>query len=146
VDGGLWANDPTQVAISEYLFSFADKYDGVDILSISSCEKSSAETPYCKHRSFLAWSRTLFDMYTNGQNQFSRFFIERLKNHLDFDLNIVRIQNAPLSPVQAKIIDMDNASWRALKCLSGIGKTVGANYKDKTEVKYFFETKKTYNF
>ncbi len=146
VDGGLWANDPTQVAISEYLFSFADKYDGVDILSISSCEKSSAETPCCKHRSFLAWSRTLFDMYTNGQNQSSRFFIERLKNHLDFDLNIVRIQNAPLSPVQAKIIDMDNASWRALKCLSGIGKTVGANYKDKTEVKYFFETKKTYNF
>ena len=71
---------------------------------------------------------------------------EIIKKDLDFNLNIVRIHNSPLSPIQAKIIDMDNASKRSLKCLSGIGKTVGANYKDKTEIKQFFLTKKTYNF
>ena len=146
IDGGLWANDPTQVALSEFLYSFAGEYDGLDILSISTCEKGSAETPSIKHRSFIGWARTLFDIYTNGQNQATRFLIEKLKPHIDFDLKLVRIKNDLLAPDQAKIVEMDNASKRALKCLSGVGKTTGVKYKDKPEVKYFFETKKTYNF
>jgi len=144
IDGGLWANDPTMVAISEFARCFSDKYNGLDILSISSCEKSSAESPKCKKRSFVQWSKTLFDIYTNGQNQSSRFFLEQIKSHLDFDLNIVRIKNEGLSEQQSELINMDSADHEALQALSGIGKTVGANWKIKEEVEYFFQTKKTY--
>lgn len=42
VDGGVYANNPILVGLTEYLFKWADKgmFDGVDILSISSCERT----------------------------------------------------------------------------------------------------------
>lgn len=143
IDGGLWANDPTLVAITEYMRMHASKYDGLDILSIGSCEHNIAESPNKKRRSFIDWSNTLFDIYTKGQNQAMSFFLGYLKQFLKFDLNIVRI-HGDLSGQQASFISMDTADKNALRTLSGLGKTAGVNNKDKEDVKYFFKTKKTY--
>lgn len=47
IDGGVYANNPILVGLTEYLFKWANKgmFDGVDILSISSCDKNYGWSP-----------------------------------------------------------------------------------------------------
>lgn len=149
VDGGLYANNPVIVGLTEYLFKWAnrDMFDGVNILSISSCEKSLGWSPKGRRLSFLKWSDYLFDCYSHGQALSDGFFIQQLINSdsLKFKLNIVRVANNPLSGQQEKYVSMDNASKHSIKILNQIGKATGVLYKEKKEVKAFFETKKTIN-
>lgn len=152
VDGGLWANDPTLVGLTEFIFKILkpknertdNDYDRVEILSISSCEKNGGEAPKCKDRSFLRWSNTLFDIYSHGQAISNRFFIDKLKPFLDFEINITRVVNKPLSAEQDSYIDMDNASKKSRQLLRGIGKETAANYKENEKVRMFFTENKTY--
>ena len=152
VDGGLWANDPTLVGLTEFRFKILkpkqerteDDYDKVEILSISSCEKNGGEAPKCKSRSFLRWSNTLFDIYSHGQAFSNRMFLSKLKPFLDFDLNITRVVNKPLSAEQDSYIDLDNASNKSRQLLRGIGKETAANYKENEKIRMFFTENKTY--
>lgn len=152
IDGGLWANDPMMVGLTEFIFKILkpkdertnNDYDKVEILSISSCEKNGGEAPKCKSRSFLGWANTLFDIYSNGQSFSNRMFLEKIKPFLDFELNITRVVNKPLSAEQASYIDMDNASKKSRQLLRGIGKETAANYKDNEKIKMFFTETKTY--
>lgn len=149
VDGGVYANSPILVGLTEYLFKWAKTglFDGVDILSISSCEKSLGWSPKKKRLSFYKWRETLFDCYSHGQEATERFFLDQLNasGALNFDLNIVRISNEKISGNQEQYVTMDNASEHSLGILYAKGQATGANYKDKEEVKAFFETKKTIN-
>lgn len=152
-DGGLYANNPTLVGLTEALYKWIrpqqergnDDYDGVQILSISSVEKSSGEAPGRMNRSFWNWKDTLFDSYTIGQNKSALFFLEKIKEHLDFELEITRIINNPLSPKQSQIIELDNASDKSLKLIETIGLQTGLLFKDKKEIKHLFKTRKTYD-
>lgn len=147
VDGGVYANNPILVGLTEYLFKWADKgmFDGVDILSISSCEKNYGWSPKKKRLSFFKWRETLFDCYSHGQEKIEMMFLEKLKESgaLNFDLNIVRIENEKLSGNQEQIISMDNASNDAFDILIPKGRSTGACCKDREEIKAFFQTKKT---
>lgn len=148
-DGGLYANNPTLIGLCEALYKWIkpkmdrneDDFDGVQILSISSFEKPNGEVPGKMNRSFLNWKDTLFDSYTIGQNKSIQFFLNVVKNHLDFELDITRVINEAISADQSQISEMDNASPEAVKQLLGSGLQMGRNYKDK--VKKFFETPKT---
>lgn len=150
-DGGLYANNPMLIGLSEVLYKWLkpqnvrdeNDYDGVQILSINSLENTCGEAYGRKSRSFLNWRETLFDSYTIGQNKSTLFFLDKLVDHLDFELKITRIENSPLSPPQDKIIKMDNASEESLKLLEAIGLQTGIIYKDKEDVRYFFTTNKT---
>lgn len=153
-DGGLFANDPTIVGLTEVTYKNWIKpikergendYDGVQILSISSLEKACGEVPGRPNRSFWNWKKTLFDSYTIGQNKTALKFLNSIKDYLDFELEITRIVNEPLSSNQSRKIEMDNASDKSLNLLYSIGKDTGINNKDKEEIKKFFVTKKTVN-
>lgn len=75
------------------------------------------------------------------------FFLRQLINSgtLNFDLNIVRVANKPLSSQQEKFVNMDDASRQSMNILSSIGAKTGVDFKEKEEVKAFFKTGKTIN-
>ena len=152
-DGGLWANDPTLVGVAEFVFKHCkpikdrgeNDYDSVEILSISSCEKEGGRTNYWKKRSFLGWKDFLFDAFSNGQAYSNSFFLAQIKKHLDFNFDIVRVKHKPLSANQQNQIEMDNASRQSRKLLRGLGKETAANWKERPEIRKFFNEQKTYH-
>ena len=147
IDGGVWANNPTLVGLTEYIFKISKdpNYRGVDILSISSIVKPTGEKHGRKERSFRHWGSKLFDSYTVGQSFFTDFFLKQLINVVKFPMTYLRVQHKPLSVDQMSIIDMDTADKDVLKLLTAIGQRTGIDYKDDPTVKAFFGTPKTYS-
>lgn len=147
VDGGLWANNPILVALSEYLYKFVQdkRFDGLEILSISSCQKTKGEKHHKLNRAFIDWSDTLFDAYSIGQSKSTMFLLSKLKESLTFPFDFHRIENLPLSPEQDKIIDMDNASEASMKLLVKIADNTAMTAKMRPEIAHYFQTKKTLN-
>jgi len=147
VDGGLWANNPILVALTEYLYKFASdkRFDGLEILSISSCQKAKGEKHHKLNRAFVDWTETLFDAYSLGQSKSTMFLLSKLKESLTFPFCFHRIENIPLSPEQDNIIDMDNASEASMKLLLKIADNTALNEKMNPEIAHYFQTKKSLN-
>ena len=146
-DGGLWANNPILVALTEYLYKFSQdsRFDGLEILSISSCQKSKGEKHHKLNRAFSDWKNTLFDAYSIGQSKSTMFFLSKLKGCLNFPFEFHRIENIHLSPEQDNIIDMDNASEESMKLLVKIADNTAMNEKMRPEIAHYFKTTKTLN-
>lgn len=147
VDGGLWANNPIIVALTEYLYKFAQdkRFNGLEILSISSCQKTKGEKHHKLNRAFLEWSDTLFDAYSIGQSKSAIFLLSKLKEYLSFPFDFHRIENIPLSSEQDMIIDLDNASEASMKLLIKIADNTAINAKMRPEIAHYFKTKKSLN-
>ncbi len=153
IDGGIYANNPVLVGLTEAVFNEywikpkgkrgEDDYDGVEILSISSCVLPSGDYSKWKRRSFVRWISKLFDAYGDGQSKSNDFFIKQIEPHLDFDIQIERVENQPLSCEQAKKVSIDKAGKHSLKILQAVGSITGNNAKNKPFVKKIFNEKKT---
>lgn len=153
VDGGLYANNPVLVGLMESIFKGywikpksqrgPDDYDGVQILSIGSCIIPNGDYAKHKRRSFLGWKSSLFDAYGDGQSKLNDLFINAIKPHLDFEVEIKRIENSPISSKQEKKISLDKAGKHSLRILKGIGTTVAINEKNDPAVIEFFNSRKT---
>lgn len=154
VDGGLYANNPVLVGLTEAVFKGywikpknergPEDFDGVQILSIGSCRVPTGDyVEWFKGRSFIRWISTLFDAYGDGQSKSNDFFISQIKPYLDFEIEIKRVENTPISCKQAKKIELDKASKGSLTILKGIGSIVGNNEKNDWLVKKLYTEKKT---
>ena len=122
-----------------------DDYDGIQILSISSCKVPKGDYAKKKRRSFIEWTSTLFDSYGDGQSKLNDIFVNQIKPYLDFDIEITRVENEPISSKQSKEISLDKAGKDSLNILKGIGSYVGNNAKNKPEVIKFYTENKTTN-
>ena len=148
VDGGVFANNPVILGITEYLYKWAHEgYSGVDVLSVSSCQKVQGESPCKLNRSFVGWKDSLFDCFSNGQLMITDVFIQKLVDSklLPFELNIVRVSNEPIAGSQEKLVAMDNASNDSLKLFNSKAKSIANVFTQKPEIRKFFQEKKTVN-
>lgn len=154
VDGGLYANNPIMIGLTEAIKGCwikkkeergEDDYDGIEILSISSCEIPQGDFAGRKRRSFFNWRKTLFDAYSDGQNKSYNVFLEQIKPFLDFEINIKRVKNEPLPDAQISKVSLDNSSPESLQILKAQGSIVGNNAKNDWLVKKLYKEKKTIN-
>lgn len=146
VDGGVFANNPVILGITEYLYKWLQEgYSGIDILSVSSCQKVMGESPSKLNRSFVGWKDSLFDCFSNGQLMITDIFLQKLADSgvLPFELNIVRVSNKPIAGSQEKLITIDNASNDSLRLLNSKAKSIANEYTQKPEIIKFFHEKKT---
>lgn len=145
VDGGVWANNPSLVGLMEFLYQFSEdeRFDGVDILSISSLELPQGNMFKCVNSSFLDWGSGLVELFSIGQARNIDKLFQFLNGKFKFPMHYVRVVNASPSLEQIKEIDMDNASKRSLEILQSIGDATAVNAKMKNEIERFFTTGKT---
>ncbi|MCM1137100.1 MAG: patatin-like phospholipase family protein [Muribaculum sp.] len=144
IDGGVWANDPVLTGLLEYYYMFFsdERFSGVHILSISSCEKATGDIQKL-NRGFLGVRDALFDSYSHGQSHFAHFLISKVSPCASKGIKCMRIVNKQLSGKQHKIIDMDNATSEAFDIMLNNATTVAAEYKLNEDIKDFFTSGKT---
>lgn len=142
IDGGVWANNPSLVGLLEALQYFVGKekpYNRIDLLSISSLNIIGGKPlDNKKRKSFLSWKSDLFETFNVGQAFFTDFFMQKMNDFNEIDINYVRIPSVEISTQQEKYAQMDNATKDAIDFIRGKGKDQGLLYSKKPEVKNFF--------
>jgi uncharacterized protein len=155
IDGGVWANNPTMVGLLEALDYFVGegkdkkgedkKYNNLKILSISSLSITGGKpTGLKRQRSFLNWGNDLFETSILGQSFFTDFFLKRINNISNTNIDYVRIPSVDIASEQESLVQLDVASKKALDLMQGKGKDQADIYKKLPEIINFFKSEKTY--
>lgn len=148
VDGGVWANNPTLVGLLEALMCFVGKgkeYDSIQILSISSLSITEGrETGLRKRRSFMGWKSALFNTTLSGQAFFTEFFMDKIGEIGDVNIDYLRIPSDSLSRAHESLIDLDVANEKAYNLMRIKAAYQAAIFEKQEKVINFFTTPKTY--
>ena len=148
VDGGVWANNPSLIGLTEamkYFVGSDKKYDHLDLLSIASLSSSSGKPPLLnRYRSFINWRDDLFNMSLIGQSEFADHYLETLQQGQLFPLTYTRIPSADISPEQNRFIKLDMANEKSFSLMKQFAVSKYYEYRKKPEVKSFFAEPKTY--
>jgi patatin-like phospholipase/acyl hydrolase len=149
IDGGVWANNPTLVGLIEaltYYVGEGKKFDKIKILSLSSLTNTGGKpTGLKRDRAFIHWKEDLFETSLTGQSLFSNYFMNKIKDISEVEIEYVRIPSANISSEQERHVKLDLATKKALELIRGKGNDMGEIYKKKREVETFFLNKKKYN-
>ncbi|SFO11707.1 Patatin-like phospholipase/acyl hydrolase [Paenimyroides ummariense] len=148
IDGGVWANNPTLVGLLEALNFFVgknQKYNSIKILSLSSLSITGGNTTGLKNeRSFKDWGSDLFETSMNGQAFFTDFFLSKVKEISDINIDYTRIPSAAISKEQESIIQLDVANQKAYNLMKIKADDQALLFEKTKEIEYFFTTPKTY--
>lgn len=148
IDGGVYANNPTLVGVVEalrYFVGTGKRFQKLMVMSIGSLEPNPGRRFVAKHnRSVIDWNKDLISTFFEGQACLTSYFVETLAQHCDSPFDYIRIPSAPLSAVQAQIINLDNTSNEALQLISQMGKDQALFWGRKPEVGQFFSSRKQY--
>jgi hypothetical protein len=148
IDGGVWANNPTQCGLLEALDYFVgdDKeYTHVEILSVASISQASGwASGIRKRRSFIGWKSKLIQTSMDGQAFFTDFFLKKALKKIAPRSRYERLESPKLSCEQMEVLEMDRTDKKALKTLRSLGDQDGYTHANNPKVMRFFETTKTY--
>ena len=148
IDGGVWANNPTLIAVIEALTYFVGKekdFSSIEILSVSSLNNTSGKPIGIKRqRSFINWRNDLFDTSLIGQSRFTEYFMDKLCEMNEIKIRYERIPSELISAEQQQLVKLDCASKKAIQFLKGKGNDRGLLAKKDPKIEAFFKTKKQY--
>lgn len=123
VDGGLWANNPSLVAMIEAL-SIAPPDTRIEIVSVSTCPPFQAlpmDESSCG-QGILGWKGGIraLEVAIDAQSFAYDYMTRTLASHLG-RVTYVRLSDPPVSPTVAAELRLDNASTNCLKALVSLG-------------------------
>lgn len=148
IDGGVWANNPTQCGLLEainYFIGEGKAYTHVEILSVASISQASGwASEVRKRRSFIGWKSKLIQTSMDGQAYFTHFFLDKVLKKIDSRSKYIRLESPKLSCEQMAVLEMDRTDKKALKTLKSLGDQDGYTHATNTDVMDFFKTSKTY--
>jgi hypothetical protein len=146
IDGGVWGNNPTLVALIEALkyFVTGDRFNKIRILSISCINLYEGKPKVNRNRSFRHWQSALFQTSITGQSSFVNYFMESITESLRFPVDYVRIPSEKVSAGQEHLIQLDVATGEALNMILALGDRAAEIQKKRPEIMSFFDQKKLY--
>ena len=120
-DGGLWANNPVVLGLTEAL-ALADKDQLIRILSVGTCPPASGENVDGLQRGLLDWKvgASALELSMNAQaaaaNEQVNHLVKQLQRH-GTDVEVYRFHESPISQSMASVIGLDRADPEATKAL-----------------------------
>lgn len=121
-------------------------FGSVEILSIETVSVPVG----AKHKSSLArgalqWRGELVSCFMEGQARTVDFILNGLSAYSCVPLNYCRLEKDSVSPDQASLLALDDASPKALRLLETLGEDYAHNLAVQQNVKHFFDTERTYH-
>lgn len=148
IDGGVWANNPTLVGVVEALTYFVGKgkqFNSIEVLSISSLNNTAGKAIGLKReRSFIQWRNDLFDTSLIGQSHFTDYMMTKFCELNHIKIKYVRIPSEAISAEQQHLVQLDNASEKAINFIKGKGNDRGELAKKDPHIQQFFKNRKQY--
>jgi len=145
IDGGLWANDPSLMGLTEALRFFAGAGKPFDSVAILSIPPMSPAIGYSvgkrRARSLLTFGRSLANVVLEAQQVATRNYIAQLKDSLHCKVNYFRLPPPAVPKEMCKHVGLDIATRAAINCLKHSGYSVGQEYNRKSDITRFFTTK-----
>lgn len=148
IDGGVWANNPTLTGLLEALDYFVgDKkpFDRLKILSLSSLSVSKGNPMGLKReRSFRHWKDELFETSLNGQSVFTNFFLQKINQISNVNIDYLRIPEPNILSSQENYIKLDEANEKSFNLMKSKGDNQAMIFIKKEELRAFFKDEKLY--
>lgn len=155
VDGGIWANNPSLVGLSEAMKFFVGEgkdFDSVRILSVSSLNHANGfhiakkwfNTQDFERRSFRHWGGKLFQLTLDAQSEFVDYFLNDLIKNLARPGLLVTIPSHEISPDNVSSINLDMATKKSVDLLEVYGRQQGLKHRTQPEIKAFFDKPKLF--
>jgi predicted acylesterase/phospholipase RssA len=120
-DGGLWANNPVVIGLTEAL-AMAGKDQPIRILSVGTSAPPSGESASQLQRGLLDWKAgaAALELSMNAQaaaaNEQVKLLVRQLQRH-GKDIEVFRCHETPPSESMASVIGLDRASPEATQAL-----------------------------
>ena len=148
VDGGIYANNPSMIGLTESLNYFVgtDKeFDSLSLLSIASLNESAAERPNMPENQFVnIWAQQLNRALMAGQSFSTDFSVQKICESTELRFRYVRIPSDTVGKEHSPNIQLDVASPDAISLMKTKGYEQALLFGKEERVLKFFETRKEY--
>lgn len=136
VDGGLWANNPIMVALTEAL-EFAPENASIEVISVSTCPPFQAPiiSTDNSHRGLSGWTAGIgtLEMALDSQSSAYHYMAQTLSSQFSDRISYLRLEDPSVSSDWAEILRLDNPSEQCLNRLTKLGhQAVDLNFSKAT--------------